>query len=54
MAAAAKLEHESITNSHLYPKCIATKPPTAGPTEKPRFIAKRTNETERVLFSGVL
>jgi hypothetical protein len=29
-------------------------PPMAGPTENPKLIANRINDTERVLFSGVL
>src|SRR4030095_12009463 len=54
MIAAAKLLHESIINNHLYPKLIAITPPIAGPTENPRFIARRMSETERVRFSAVL
>ena len=29
-------------------------PPSAGPAENPRFIAKRIKETDRVLFSVLL
>ena len=54
MMAAKKLEQASITNNHLYPQYNAINPPAAGPIEKPKLMAKRTNETERVLFSGLL
>ena len=43
------LVKESTTNNQWYPNHRAINPPMAGPTEKPRLMASRIRETERVL-----